>query len=154
MIQMTASLTTYNMDAYIRNLDKLKVIVGKAAADIEGQAKASILTSSGRYKVYNRIRTKKRKGKTTRKKVEHWSSPPGTPPNTDTGNLANSIKNRRAGSPTSRDIVVHAKYGVPLELGWISKGGNHVPPRPFLRPAFDRVAPGFLLAVRSVMRGR
>lgn len=154
MIQMTASLTTYNMDSYIRNLEKLKVIVGKAASDIEGQAKASIVTSSGRYRVYNRISTKKRKGVIIASKILHWSSPPGTPPNTDTGNLANSIKNRRAGSPTTRDIVVHAKYGVPLELGWISKGGNYVPPRPFLRPAFDRVAPGFLLAVKSVMRGR
>jgi len=136
VIKMSFSLKKVRLDSYQKNLGKLSLVVGKAAAEIEGEAKSSILKSSGKYKQYG----------------DHWSSPPGSPPNNDTGNLANSIGHRMTGA-TSAEVFVSAKYGVPLELGWISKSGNHVPARPFLRPAVEYVAPSFQAACKSILKG-
>jgi hypothetical protein len=136
VIKMSFSLKKVRLDSYQKNLRQLSQVVGKAAADIEGEAKASILKNSGKYKQYD----------------NHWSSPPGSPPNNDTGNLANSIGHRMTGA-TSAEVFVSAKYGVPLELGWIAKSGNHVPARPFLRPAVEYVAPSFQAACKSILKG-
>ena len=136
MIKMSFSLKKVRLDSYQKNLRQLSQVVGKAAADVEGTAKDSILKGSGKYKQYG----------------DHWSSPPGSPPNSDTGNLANSIGHRMTGA-TSAEVFVSAKYGVPLELGWMSKAGNHVPARPFLRPAVEYVAPSFQAAVKSILKG-
>jgi hypothetical protein len=136
VIKMSFSLKKVRLDSYQKNLRQLSQVVGKAAAGIEGEAKSSILKSSGKYKQYG----------------DHWSSPPGSPPNNDTGNLANSIGHRMTGA-TSAEIFVSAKYGVPLELGWIAKSGNHVPARPFLRPAVEYVAPSFQAACKSILKG-
>ena len=133
---MSFSLKKVRLDSYQKNLRQLSQVVGKAAADVEGTAKDSILKGSGKYKQYG----------------DHWSSPPGSPPNSDTGNLANSIGHRMTGA-TSAEVFVSAKYGVPLELGWMSKAGNHVPARPFLRPAVEYVAPSFQAAVKSILKG-
>ena len=133
---MSFSLKKVRLDSYQKNLRQLSQVVGKAAADIEGEAKSSILKSSGKYKQYG----------------DHWSSPPGSPPNNDTGFLANSIGHRMTGA-TSAEVFVGAKYGVPLELGWMSKSGNHVPARPFLRPAVEYVAPSFQAACKVILKG-
>jgi len=133
---MSFSLKKVRLDSYQKNLRQLSQVVGKAAADIEGEAKSSILKSSGKYKQYG----------------DHWSSPPGSPPNSDTGFLANSIGHRMTGA-TSVEVFVSAKYGVPLELGWIAKSGGHVPARPFLRPAVEYVAPSFQAACKSILKG-
>ena len=136
MIKMSFSLKKVRLDSYQKNLRQLSQVVGKAAADVEGTAKDSILKGSGKYKQYG----------------DHWSSPPGSPPNSDTGNLANSIGHRMTGA-TSAEVFVSAKYGVPLELGWMSKAGNHVPSRPFLRPAVEYVAPSFQAACKVILKG-
>ena len=133
---MSFSLKKVRLDSYQKNLRQLSQVVGKAAAGIEGEAKSSILKSSGKYKQYG----------------DHWSSPPGSPPNNDTGNLANSIGHRMTGA-TSAEVFVSAKYGVPLELGWIAKSGVHVPARPFLRPAVEYVAPSFQAACKVILKG-
>ena len=134
---MSFSLKKVRLDSYQKNLRQLSQVVGKAAADVEGTAKDSILKGSGKYKQYG----------------DHWSSPPGSPPNSDTGNLANSIGHRMTGA-TSAEVFVSAKYGVPLELGWMSKSGNHVPARPFLRPAVEEVAPSFQAACKVILKGK
>jgi hypothetical protein len=133
---MSFKLKSTGIETYRKNLGRLSQVVGKAAAGIEGEAKSSILKSSGKYKQYG----------------DHWSSPPGSPPNNDTGNLANSIGHRMTGA-TSAEVFVSAKYGVPLELGWIAKSGNHVPARPFLRPAVEYVAPSFQAACKVILKG-
>ena len=134
---MSFSLKKVRLDSYQKNLRQLSQVVGKAAADVEGTAKDSILKGSGKYKQYG----------------DHWSSPPGSPPNSDTGNLANSIGHRMTDA-TSAEVFVSAKYGVPLELGWMSKAGNHVPARPFLRPAVEYVAPSFQAACKVILKGK
>jgi len=137
-MKTTVSLNTTGIDRYKANLGKVTKIVGKAAADVESTAKRSIKTSSGKYRQYD-------KG--------HWSSPPGSPPNSDTGYLANSIMHRML-TPTSAEVSAMAKYAVPLELGWTSKGGNTVPPRPFLDPALQHVRPAFVKALTVVLKGK
>ena len=136
MIKMSFKLKSTGIESYRKNLGRLSQVVGKAAADIEGEAKASILKNSGKYKQYG----------------NHWSSPPGSPPNSDTGFLANSIQHKML-TATSAEVTVNAKYAVPLELGWISANGNHVPARPFLRPAVEYVAPSFQAACKVVLKG-
>ena len=136
-MSVTVSLKTTSLDRYKANLGKITMIVGKAAADVEGNAKNSILIDSGKYKQYG----------------DHWSSPPGKAPNSDTGNLANSIGHRMAGT-TKADIFANAKYAVPLELGWTSKGGNTVPARPFMEPALMKVKPAFIKALSLVLKGK
>ena len=136
MRKMGYSLKSVRLDNYKRNLGQLSQVVGKAAADVEGTAKESITTNSGQYKQYG----------------NHWSSPPGSPPNNDTGNLANSIQSQMTGR-TSAEVSVNAKYAVPLEIGWISVNGNHVPARPFLRPAVEKVAPSFQAACKVILKG-
>ncbi len=136
MIKVSYSLKQVNLQAYQKNLGRLSQVVGKAAADIQGEASKSIAMNSGKYRQYG----------------DHWSSPPGTPPNSDTGTLAGSIKAKPL-TATSYLVVVEAKYGVPLELGWISKVGNHVSARPFLRPAVEYVAPSFQAACKVILKG-
>jgi phage gpG-like protein len=133
---MSYSLKKVNLQSYQKNIGRLSQVVGKAAADVEGEAKASILKNSGKYKQYG----------------NHWSSPPGSPPNSDTGFLANSIQHKML-TATSAEVTVNAKYAVPLELGWISANGNHVPARPFLRPAVEYVAPSFQAACKVILKG-
>jgi hypothetical protein len=55
---------------------------------------------------------------------------------------------------TTAEVSANAKYAVPLELGWTSKGGNTVPPRPFLEPALMKVRPAFIKAVGLVLKGK
>jgi hypothetical protein len=138
---MSFSLKKVRLDSYQKNLRQLSQVVGKAAADIQGEASKSIAMTSGKFREYYGV-----------KEHPHWSSPPGLPPNSDTGTLANSIKPKRL-TATSYLVVVEAKYGVPLELGWMSKSGNHVPARPFLRPAVEYVAPSFQAACKSILKG-
>lgn len=144
MIKVSYSLKTTGLDSYRRNLSQLSVAVGNAAADIEGNAKDSIMMSSGKYKEYP-----------GRKEHPHYSSPPGTPPNADMGmaGLAGSIMSKMT-SKTSAEVKVGAKYGIPLELGWTAKSGGTVPARPFLRPAVEKVAPSFQAAVKVILKGK
>ena len=137
-MSITVSLKTTSIDRYKANLSKLSMVIYKAAGDVEGNAKKSITTDSGRYRKYD-------KG--------HWSSPPGTPPNSDTGYLANNIFHRMQ-TKTTAEVSAIAKYAVPLELGWTSKGGNTVPPRPFMEPALMTVRPAFVKAVTKVLKGK
>jgi hypothetical protein len=137
-MSVTVSLKTTSLDRYKANLGSLTTVIYKAAADVEGNAKASIKKSSGKFREYE-------KG--------HWSSPPGTAPNSDTGFLANSIIHYMV-NRTTAEVSANAKYAVPLELGWTSKGGNTVPPRPFLEPALMKVRQAFIKAVGLVLKGK
>ncbi len=152
-MSVTVSLKTVSLDRYKANLDKIEFIIGTMAAQVEGNAKKSIEMSSGKYK--ERVSG-------LNKDITTWSSPPGTPPNADTGNLANSIGHRMIGKTTAEitagkkggNATADAKYAIALELGWTSKGGNTVPARPFMEPALMSVKPAFLKAMKSVLKGK
>jgi len=140
VIRLGVDIRLANLRRYHDNLDKLEMVVMATAANIEGDTKQSILQSSGQHLPYDRG------GKV------HWSSPPGFPPNSDTGNLANSIKHRRV-NRTTAEVNVGAEYGIPLEIGWIAENGKHIPARPFLGPAVRRHQKAFQKAIRSILGG-
>lgn len=70
-----------------------------------------------------------------RKNAKHSASPPGSPPNADTGELHTGITSTTRETPAR--IVVetgsNSPYGPALELGYEPNG---LAPRPFMGPAF------------------
>jgi hypothetical protein len=142
MMRMNVSVDLKGGRRYAENLEQLGQIVSATAANIEGEAKQSILTRSSQGNEYFHAGGK-----------VHWSAAKGNPPNSDTGNLANSIKHKMTG-PTSAEVNVGAEYSIPLELGWISANGKHQGPFPFMVPAVRRHENAFVAAVKSVMRGK
>ena len=128
--------------AYIRNLHKVSAIVGMTIANVEAEAKKSIAGSSGQNKPYTRGKKKKR---------IHWSSPPGTPPNSDTGYLKNHISSRMV-TKYSGIVTSSAKYSIPLELGWYTKSGKRIPKRPFLVPALQKEAPQMVNRIKDLLK--
>lgn len=78
----------------------------------------------------------------------HRASAPGEPPAIDTGLLANTIgvMSGFESRGLSAIVFVNADYGMHLEFGT-----HKMAPRPFLRPAFDRAAPGFETGMRSLL---
>lgn len=140
MIRMAVEIRLHDIRRYQNNLNTIEQIVQNTAANIEGDAKQTILISSGQYKPYPRG---------TR---IHWSSPPGTPPNNDYGNLANSFYVRRV-NRTTAEVKVGANYGALLEIGGFNSQGIHVAARPFLLPAVRRHERAFFRAIRRVLGG-
>lgn len=75
------------------------------------------------------------KGRFTRVKgagVTHVASQPGYPPNVDIGTLIGSIRQEKTGT-LEYQVMDGTEYGIYLE-----DGTEHIDPRPFMRPAFDR----------------
>jgi hypothetical protein len=136
---VSIQVNSNQIPAYIRNVEKISAIVGLSVASVEARAKKSISDSSGKYKPYKR-----------RKRI-HWSSPPGTAPNADTGFLHNSIYSRMV-TKYSGVVYTAAKYAIPLELGWYTKSGKRVPKRPFLIPALQREAPEITKRIKALLK--
>jgi len=142
VIKMQVSVQLQGMRRYAENLDQFAAVVSATAANIEAEAKQSILTRSSQGNQYFRAGGK-----------VHWSAAKGNPPNSDTGNLANSIKHKMTG-PTAAEVNVGAEYAIPLELGWISENGKHQGPFPFMVPAVRKHERAFVAAIKSIMRGK
>lgn len=141
MIKIGVTVNTKGLQRYKANLNVLDQVVMATAANIEGEAKQSILTQSSRGNEYARG------GKI------HYAADPGNAPNSDTGRLANSIRHQSV-AKTVAEVSVEAEYAIPLEIGWISRDGAHQGPFPFLVPAVQKHAGPFRQAVTSVMRGK
>lgn len=139
MMQVSVEVKTHQLDAYVRNLGTIEVILDKAANDIAGRAQRSIKMRQSRHMKYKR-------GKRGRR--VHWSSAPGYPPNSDTGKLVGSIKAKPI-KPTEYYVVANAKYAIPLEIGT-----RRMAARPFMLPAVNQVRGSFILAIQSVLKGR
>ena len=98
--------------------------VNKAAAAMRTEVRRSIRKSSGQWNFYE---------------PDHWSSPPGTAPNNDTGQLMMSIiiSQRATVKNVARaTVTADAPYAAALEFGTMT-----IEPRPFMKPAFQKVAP-------------
>lgn len=141
MIRMSLQMDLTELRSFQANLDRLGMVVSATAANIENDAKKSILERGSRGNEYIRG------GKV------HYSAERGNPPNSDTGNLANSIKHKMTGD-TSAEVFVEAEYAIPLEIGWIAKNGQHQGPFPFMVPAVNRHEAAFKKAVTSILRGK
>lgn len=73
-------------------------------------------------------------------------SSPGQPPAIDTGNLVNSLQ-----IDWEHDLLAlygpEADYGVHLEYGT-----RRMAARPYMRPAAEKVRPGFLEAMKQIVK--
>ena len=141
MIRMSFTIKTDGLRAYQRNLETLTLVVNTTAANIEADAKQSIMARQSRGNAYSAG------GRTG------YHALPGNPPNTDTGNLAGSIMSKPI-RPAVAEVRVGAEYAIPLEIGWITAGGSHAGPFPFLSPATERHRKPFQQAVATVLKGR
>ena len=141
MIKIAMTVKIDGLRRYRDNLNSLEQVVMATAANIEGEAKKSILERSSKGNEY------RHGGKV------HYSAEPGNAPNSDTGNLAGSILHRSLGKTTA-EVATGAEYAIPLELGWISKDGAHQGPFQFMVPAVQKHSGPFKQAVAAIMRGK
>lgn len=109
-------------------------VVDKTAKSVEADVKVSLNSGGRTGRVYRRGESR-----------FHQASAPGEPPATDMGLLANSIKTEMT-SRTSAVVSVGAEYGIPLEYG--TRRG--LAPRPFMRPAAERVFPWFVAQMKRL----
>ena len=138
---MSVQLNLTWMQSYQANLDRLGMVVSATAAMIENDAKKSILERGSRGNEYIRG------GKI------HYSAERGNPPNSDTGNLANSIGHKMTGR-TRAEVFVGAEYAIPLEIGWQDQYGYFHGPFPFMVPAVQKHEVPFQKAVASILQGK
>lgn len=63
----------------------------------------------------------------------------------DTGNLKNSIQTEAGESDLTKFVGPHTDYAVHVEYGTYKARAQ-----PYMRPAAERVAPGFIAAMRQI----
>lgn len=76
----------------------------------------------------------------------------------DTGNLKNSIQTEPGESDLTKYVGPHTDYAIYVEYGTGRRGDPAVPhsdvagmaPRPYMRPAAERVRPGFIAAMEQI----
>jgi len=87
----------------------------------------------------------------TSAKGKHVPSAPGTPPNNDSGHLADNIETHRTGDLTA-ESTSNAEYAAAHEFG-----NSRLPARPYMQPAADRTRPEaqakVVRAVKRVVKG-
>jgi HK97 gp10 family phage protein len=112
-------------------------VVAKTAMDVEAKAKLSMegIKHGNLYRIT-------RHGQT----VTHRASAPGEAPAIDTGALRNSVRAQRKADlewwVTTNEYAAYLEYGT-----------RRMAPRPFLRPAVEKVTPAFEAAMWQVARG-
>lgn len=80
----------------------------------------------------------------------HTASKAGDAPNTDTGNLVQSLKFRKQ---KGIDVLHTFKVGSTLDYAaWLEFGTLHTAARPFLQPAMDKVEPDHIERVTAAVR--
>ena len=124
--------------------------VGKIAAELRRKAKSAAMKAAldTRREINDRMSDSKSGRIYKRSEKIHQASAPGQAPAIDTGLLANSIQARAYGRDGAM-IYTNTEYAEVLELG-----GKHILPRPFMRPAVEKIAPKFLAAMKTLVGGR
>jgi hypothetical protein len=85
-------------------------------------------------------------------KVIHHASAPGEPPSPDTSALRGSGYSKRTGQ-AQYEVGYTALYAAALEFGAVKEKGS-ILPRPFLRPAVEKLRAGFIDACRKIVGAR
>ena len=90
---------------------------------VHKEAVKSIQNNSGSYREYG--------------KHGHMSSPPGQPPNADTGNLASNIRITKTASANNPVAIISSNADYSADLAY---GTKYMAPRPFMQPALDKIS--------------
>lgn len=96
----------------VKRSGNLKAKLARATADMKRELEAAVYVVAGNIQADAQISLST--GAVSGK--NHVPSAPGTPPNSDTGALANSIEVERIEALRAR-VVVHSPYGAIQELG-------------------------------------
>lgn len=125
----TARFTLEGQEALIAGIRKLKI---EAPKELEKMLFGASLST--RNEAINSIRINKSGGRTyKRRSVIHQASPPGGPPNTDTGDLVRNITVEKLENGYDVGSRMGASHGFFLEFKEPSRGG-----RKWLEPAFEK----------------
>lgn len=134
-------------------------IVRETAREVEIEAKLLIQNPPKTGRIYelgeHKVNFTTKAGKSVsftanrgRRSILHQASAPGEAPATDTSALSNSIKTKDETDLLSI-VNVNAKYGLSLEYG---APAHKLLPRPFLRPAVERVRTKFFQRLKDLFR--
>ncbi len=148
---MTVTIRLEGSDQLQRQLRRLagdlREEAGKAVLATAIEMRADIVTSIQRGPASGRTDKKSNPTRT------HTASAPGQPPMSDTGRLANSITFDRIGDLTAvvgsnLDYAVHLEYGT-ARMNFAGGVGG---PRPFFRPAVERMRPIYIGKLEDIIR--
>lgn len=114
-----------NLDKIARRLpEATDAVIRKTAFDIAAYAK-DLMSGPRHGRIYG----------------THQASAPGEPPAVDTGNLKNSIGVELV-AKAKAIVFAAAEYASSLEFGT-----RRIAPRPFMRPAVEKILPAFITAI-------
>jgi len=121
--------------------------VGKLAAGLRNRARAAARKAAldTKREITDRMSDSKSGRIYKRSQKIHQASAPGEAPAIDTGLLVNSIQVTDYGRLGAM-VYTNTEYADVLELG-----GRHILPRPYMRPAVEKIAPKFLEATRQLI---
>jgi len=117
-----------------RSPEHLDFILNKAAEDTRTEAVKSINAHQSSGNVYQRGT------------IRHTASLPGSPPNTDTGNLVKNITKTEIKGGYETGSRKDAPYGLYLEYGT-----RKIRPRPWLAPAYNKAIEGLKESIKRRM---
>lgn len=153
-MNIEVTINTRGIDMTTVNLTRLDQIVRSMALTTQANAVASMTgPKSGRvYKRGRRRRGAATAGKRRTKPRLHRASAPGEAPARDTGTLANAVGIRQIGNMSWEVYVKQpaSKYAAALEFG---SPRRRLAPRPYMRPALERVRKPFIAAIERELFG-
>jgi HK97 gp10 family phage protein len=118
--------------------------VNVSAIEFHRDVVKTIRKPTGRYRQYKRGKTAISKGK----KRIHYSSMPGSPPNSDSGNLVKNTRITRR--PTLRRSWAHVVSGAKY-ASWLEDGTRKMKARPFWGPMLRKKRPIFVSRIRQAI---
>lgn len=133
---------------------RVAMAINENAVEFQRKVRKSIRTQTGRHRArweWGGGRAGRKNGVRRGKKI--WSSTPGRPPNSNTGDLVKSIKvTTKAGVGRGFALVraggPGAKYAKALE-----KSQNRNMRRPYMGPMFKKLYPVFVGRIRKAIMG-
>lgn len=145
-MNIEVTINTRGIDMTTVNLTRLDQIVRSMALTTQANAVAS-MTGPKSGRVYKR-RARRKNGRPRL----HRASAPGEAPARDTGTLANAVGIRQIGNMSWEVYVKQpaSKYAAALEFG---SPRRRLAPRPFMRPALERVRKPFVAAIERELFG-
>lgn len=123
--------------------------INVSALEFQRETRKSIVKTSGRYRRYRRGRTDVSKGK----KRLHYSSMPGSPPNSDSGKLKDSIKITRSPTIASSYAIVKSTGPGSKYAPFLERGTRKMKARPFWRPMIRQKSALFVGRIRQAING-
>jgi HK97 gp10 family phage protein len=122
-----------NIDDLLVN--KVLLLLGKAATEFEAEMKNEIETGAKTGNTYQRGN------------ISHTASAPGQAPASDSGKLVGSIRYKKK-SATEHEVSINSEYALALEVGT-----SRMAARPFITPALQKAKKKLMKAIKAINKG-